>query len=964
MDSGRREAAVGLAECCESSERLVAVMPSPSPPSAVHRVAVRPIQVAEKRTTPPSALLSSSLRNDAASISPSSSPLFSASTSVSASTSASASVPVVLVSERSSSTLPVAHSSLSALRSSSSASSSSSAASLLSVHSTVAFQRSSSRCSTATASQPSPPTNRTAAAEQQTSNLNVRCGHYSMQGLRAEMEDKVVLLPHPQFNSAAELQDGVPRSYFAVFDGHGGDVSAEYCLTEDMEVLTDRGFMSRAQVFAGCPELAASTTVPAFSSLRFASLNPSTGHLLYLPATALTVKTVTSLVEFTQAAEAAHWAADADEYGLTPDEVARMQARSDHHRDGGEVLEPFAAEQLSNGVSLVVDPHHDMFARVGAAGHSGGGVGEHISWQSTDYRKVKAGSLLSDDVWQRVQMTGQAAAGVVASAGELPFTRVLGLTTEEQVTAFLLLYGYWCGDGHLHRAVCFAPKKEADKKWVLDQLTAVGLTVESGLVHADDMAGGRLQITVLDPRWVGYFSAEYEYGAKYGSDPIDMVCTQPNIESVKWFWQWVWQLRKERARLVLAGLRFAAGKERSDVKCVHTSDVSFRDEIVRLALHAGYSARFNLNHKKGDHRGYDDAGRAIIAQHDGWAVSYSDHFLAAQPLLSNHTDIRRLAVPGGAQVWCPTVPPHNLIIARRVTKSGTGCVTHASRPLVVGNCKQHVHLNFLAEASFSTAPSKALHNALLRTDNEFCAACRRINLMSSSGTTALCAFIQRSTLTVANVGDSRAILVKRSGAMQPLSCDHKPGRKDEKARIEALGGRVAVSEEDAWADRSSQTSCTFLSSCFPSTRPLRVFPGGLSVSRTIGDIGVKGMKLVIAEAEVWEADLRAADDLFVVMGCDGVWDVLSNQHVADLCKKWEDKQQQSATKGGKLDELAECIAKEAFKRGSSDNISVVIIKLDWSDTQPLEQEQKEQDQQHKAGSADGRAASKVRSKNR
>ena len=117
------------------------------------------------------------------------------------------------------------------------------------------------------------------------------------------------------------------------------------------------------------------------------------------------------------------------------------------------------------------------------------------------------------------------------------------------------------------------------------------------------------------------------------------------------------------------------------------------------------------------------------------------------------------------------------------------------------------------------------------------------------------------------------------------------------------------------------------------------------------------MKLVIAEAEVWEADLRCAEDQFIILACDGVWDVLSNQHVADLCKKWDDKQQQQqqqgATKGGKqqqqqqrvYDELAECIAKEAFKRGSSDNISVVVISLDWRDVQPTQQEEKEDGQQ-------------------
>ena len=849
------------------------------------------------------------------------------------------------------------------------------------------------------------------------------------------MEDKVVLLPHPQFNSTAELLDCVPRSYFAVFDGHGGDVSAEYCLTEDMEVLTDRGFMSRAKVFAACPELVASMAAAPMESdvvlpfggvlgsrasslcstpspLCFASLDPSTGHLVYLTATALTVNTVTSLVEFTHAAEAPHWAADADEYGLTPQQAARMQAQSDRNRNGEKVVERFGAEQCSNGVSVIVDSQHDMFVRVG-----GGTAGQRTRWESTNYHKVKAGALVSDDARQRVKMTGRAPAGLAASADaeELPFAAVLGLTTTGEVTAFLELYGYWLGDGYLDaqcRSVAFAPKKERDKVWVEERLATLGLTERDGGVRVSDMANGQRITRITPQRWNDYFFSEY--GPMYGVvsaavSPAGATHTglsTPNVKSDKWFWMWVRCLRKHRACLVLAGLLMADGSEATDRNVIFTSGVTFRDDIVRLALHAGYSARFSLEYKKGAHRGYSAVdGTANIAEHDGWAVSYTDHDSAADPVLWNHRDIKRCAVPSGVTVpvWCVTVPPHHLIITRRVNKNANGVVTQASKPVVVGNCvaagslvaladgtalpveqvqagayvlsyhaaagdgkteglvarkvealldqgvkecvellfsdgrtlvctpdhrirtadrrwlpacdllvgtdkvavgveyaasdkitygvhcnarvlplfrerlvgirpagpkhvydltvpspqgddtasftangvvvhncKQHVHLNFLAEPAFATAPSKALHNALLRTDNEFCAACRRINLMSSSGTTALCAFIQRHTLTVANIGDSRAILIKRSGAVQPLSSDHKPGRRDEKARIEALGGRVAVSEEDAWSERSSsQPSCNFLSACFPSTRPLRVFPGGLSVSRTIGDIGVK-----------------------------------------------------------------------------------------------------------------------------
>ena len=86
-------------------------------------------------------------------------------------------------------------------------------------------------------------------------------------------------------------------------------------------------------------------------------------------------------------------------------------------------------------------------------------------------------------------------------------------------------------------------------------------------------------------------------------------------ESVKWFWVWVWRLRKERARLVLAGLRFADGNEAANLERSSSPPASTSaTTIVRLALHAGYAARFSLMYKEGDHRGYDAAGEAIIAQ--------------------------------------------------------------------------------------------------------------------------------------------------------------------------------------------------------------------------------------------------------------------------------------------------------------------------------------------------------------
>ena len=269
---------------------------------------------------------------------------------------------------------------------------------------------------------------------------------------------------------------------------------------------------------ASMPLLQPTPPPSSASPLLFASLDPSTGHLVYLPATALVWKHVTSLVEFTHAAEAPNWAEDADEYGLAPDQVERMAARSARHASGERLKEEdkFRAERCSNGVSLLVSRQHDMYAQVGMAVS----VNSHNTNWTGDYVKVKAGSLLADDVRQRVRMTGRATAGVDASADsddQLPFIAALGLTTTAQIDDFLWLYGYWLGDGCLDiksRGVDFCPKKQHDQEEVQKRLEALGFTVPSASVKVYNKADGRREFLVKDERWAGYFFAEY--GPKYG----------------------------------------------------------------------------------------------------------------------------------------------------------------------------------------------------------------------------------------------------------------------------------------------------------------------------------------------------------------------------------------------------------------------------------------------------------------
>jgi len=151
-------------------------------------------------------------------------------------------------------------------------------------------------------------------------------------------------------------------------------------------------------------------------------------------------------------------------------------------------------------------------------------------------------------------------------------------------------------------------------------------------------------------------------------------------------------------------------------------------------------------------------------------------------------------------------------------------------------------------------------------------------------------------LYVANTGDSRCILIKNGQAV-PLSEDHKPNREDERARIEASGGHVVYL--GTW----------------------RV-EGILAVGRAIGDQYLK--KYVIPDPEIRHHELTN-EDVALVLATDGVWDVLSNQEVADICTAKLNRS--GGTMKQKLDILARCITKKAYDSGSVDNITTLVVDL-------------------------------------
>lgn len=151
------------------------------------------------------------------------------------------------------------------------------------------------------------------------------------------------------------------------------------------------------------------------------------------------------------------------------------------------------------------------------------------------------------------------------------------------------------------------------------------------------------------------------------------------------------------------------------------------------------------------------------------------------------------------------------------------------------------------------------------------------------GTTAAVAIVIDDTIWSANVGDSRVILIE-NGKAQRLTYDHKASDPAEREGVLARGGHIINERVN----------------------------GILMLARALGDgclgeaVGcVPCIKKVVRK-----------DGMKMIIACDGVWDVMQDQEAADMVMAIK-----------KPVDAAKAIKDEALKRGSTDNVSCIVINL-------------------------------------
>jgi len=246
----------------------------------------------------------------------------------------------------------------------------------------------------------------------------------------------------------------------------------------------------------------------------------------------------------------------------------------------------------------------------------------------------------------------------------------------------------------------------------------------------------------------------------------------------------------------------------------------------------------------------------------------------------------------------PNAPDHSLF-AVFDGHGGKGAAIFAQNNFVSFLAESPEWITYLATMSASHL-TLALTNCFINIDNAMRKLCDEDNtnlILRFGGCTAVVVIVTPTFIICANAGDSRAVMSKTNLRMSiPLSHDHKPQNPDEKARIEKCGGFVNN-------DRINNI---------------------LAVSRSFGDFDLKidpNSPLVscLPEFEIYLRDIY--QDEMIIIACDGLWDVFSNDDAITAVREmWSEGENDTCL-------IAEEMLDLSIQKGSTDNISAIVVKL-------------------------------------
>ena len=259
------------------------------------------------------------------------------------------------------------------------------------------------------------------------------------------------------------------------------------------------------------------------------------------------------------------------------------------------------------------------------------------------------------------------------------------------------------------------------------------------------------------------------------------------------------------------------------------------------------------------------------------------------------------------------------------------------------------YMNYLVEnANFPFDIKLSMIESFQKIEEDFFKLKCKDNLDDSdkSGSCALVSVIFDNKVYIANIGDSRAIMSIGGGTkVRQLTADQKPDNIKEFERALKNGSKIYLDDNDDpdrdeskiefIKDKAELEKMKEIKENSTEEKIFRVFPSDLAVMRTIGDIKAKKKEFggipgtIINIPEVYIFDINSSDD-FIVMGCDGIFDDLSNQEIVNAA--WTVFKNRANEKNYDIHELSleacDLVIKSALEKQTTDNLSCIIIGLE------------------------------------
>uniref|UniRef100_A0A3Q3Q0U5 Protein phosphatase 1B n=1 Tax=Monopterus albus TaxID=43700 RepID=A0A3Q3Q0U5_MONAL len=218
---------------------------------------------------------------------------------------------------------------------------------------------------------------------------------------------------------------------------------------------------------------------------------------------------------------------------------------------------------------------------------------------------------------------------------------------------------------------------------------------------------------------------------------------------------------------------------------------------------------------------------------------------------------------------------------------------------VANYCSKHLLEHIISAIPPTVEAVKAgIRTGFLRIDEHMRSFSDLRNGMDRSGSTAVGILLSPDNFFFINCGDSRAVLYRNSNVCFS-TLDHKPCNPRERERIQNAGGSVMIQRVN----------------------------GSLAVSRALGDYDYKCVdgkgpteQLVSPEPEVFEMVRAPEQDQFVILACDGIWDVMSNEELCEFVKS-------RLEVSDDLERVCNEVVDTCLHKGSRDNMSAVLVCL-------------------------------------